>query len=42
VAQRGSELRLAPGKSVKVKFHIELKEAPATVMFTTFEGMAST
>jgi len=42
VAQRGSVVRLAPGKTVKVKFHIDLKEAPATVMFTTFEGMAST
>ncbi len=42
VAQRGSVVRLAPGKSVIVKFHIDLKEAPATVMFTTFEGMAST
>ena len=42
VAQRGSVVRLEPGKSVNVKFQIDLKEAPATVMFPTFEGMAST
>ncbi|HAK41296.1 MAG TPA: hypothetical protein PLS21_06465 [Synergistales bacterium] len=42
VAQRGTEPRLAPGKSVKVKFHIDLKEAPASLMFMPFEGMVST
>ncbi len=42
LAQRGTEMRLAPGKSVKVKFRIDLKEAPASLMFTPFEGMTST
>lgn len=42
IAQRGTEPRLAPGKSVKVKFHIDLKEAPASLLFMPFEGMAST
>lgn len=42
VAQRGAEPRLSPGKSVKVKFHIDLKEAPASLMFMPFEGMVST
>jgi len=42
IDQRGTELRLAPGKSVKVKFHIDLKEAPASLLFMPFEGMEST
>ncbi|HON34555.1 MAG TPA: hypothetical protein PL052_06710 [Synergistales bacterium] len=42
LAQRGTEMRLAPGKSVKVKFRIDLKEAPASLMFAPFEGMTST
>ncbi|HPC75476.1 MAG: hypothetical protein WBJ42_02095 [Thermovirgaceae bacterium] len=42
LAQRGTVARLAPGKSVKVKFRIDLKEAPASLLFTPFEGMAGT
>ena len=42
VAQRGKEARLAPGKSVKVKFSMQLKEAPASVLIAPFEGIAST
>jgi len=42
LSQRGKEVRLAPGKSVKVKFSMELKEAPVSVLIAPFEGMAST
>lgn len=42
VLQRSSDARLAPGKTTRVKFSIELKEIPASVMFTPFEGMQST
>ena len=42
VLQRGSEARLAPGKTTRIKFSIDLKEVPASVMFTPFEGMQST
>ena len=42
VLQRSTDARLAPGKTTRVKFSIDLKEIPASVMFTPFEGMQST
>ncbi len=42
VLQRSSEARLAPGETTSVKFSINLKEVPASVMFTPFEGIQTT
>ncbi|MDO9508410.1 MAG: hypothetical protein Q7I97_03560 [Thermovirgaceae bacterium] len=42
VLQRSTDARLAPGKTTRIKFSIDLKEVPASVMFTPFEGMQST
>ncbi|GAB6280268.1 MAG: hypothetical protein STSR0007_03280 [Thermovirga sp.] len=42
VAQRGTEARLAPGKTIRVKFSVDLKEVPVSVLIAPFEGIQST